>query len=325
MPGLVECVRRCYGDTYGEPGFYDAAWLVRQQRSGRLLSIGACAEGRVVGHLGMTVASRGDVVGDTVAAMVEPDYRGQGLVHRMGRVLYAAFQANGVVATRHLATGTHLRTQRPLVDSGAIPTGVLLAHVQAGTQFRGVGHRFGDRRIGVVAYFQRYGDLGGLDVYLPVRYATMLTELYERAGLVRHSDSRTGATTTARRGAPTAAVTTQRNARASVVVVRIAATLDARISTDELAYELESRPEVSYVDVPLPHPDCPATVEWLRREGFAFGALLPGTIDSEFLRMQNLPADRAKPDAIECATAEGARLRDWIAAELAGSPARRGP
>jgi len=69
--------------------------------------------------------------------------------------------------------------------------------------------------------------------------------------------------------------------------------------------------------VPLAHPDCPAAVEWLRGRGFIFGALLPGTVDSECVRMQHVLATHVDPVAIECATAEGTRLRDWIASELA--------
>jgi len=176
---LIACVRRCYGETYGEPGFYDEEWLIAQMRSLRLISIGACDGRRVVGHMGTTVTSPGDAVADTVAAMVEPTYRGLGFVHQMGRLLFAVFQERGIVATRHLATGTHLRTQRPLAESGAIPTGVLLGHVRAGTQFRGVEHRFGHHRIGVVVYFQHYGDLKDIDVHLPVPYASVLADLYE--------------------------------------------------------------------------------------------------------------------------------------------------
>jgi hypothetical protein len=314
---LIACVRRCYGETYGESGFYDEDWLIAQMRSRRLLSVGACDEERVVGHIGTTVTRPDDAVGDTVAAMVEPGYRGRGLVHEMGRLLFAMFQERGIVATRHLATGTHLRTQRPLAESSAVPTGVLLGHVRAGTAFRGIEHRFDHHRIGVVAYFQRYGDLEDFDIHLPVHYASVLTKLYERAGLRRHERPPITVTTTSRHDEPTTDITVQDNHLANVSTVHITATLDARISTAELADALEHREEVTYVDVPLAHPDCPAAVEWLRGRGFIFGALLPGTVDSERVRMQHVLADQVKPDAIECATAEGTTLRDSIASELA--------
>jgi len=163
----------------------------------------------------------------------------------MGRLLFAVFQERGIVATRHLATGTHLRTQRPLAESGAIPTGVLLGHVRAGTQFRGVEHRFGHHRIGVVVYFQHYGDLKDIDVHLPVPYASVLADLYERAGLDRHDRLPNAAAMTLRHDEPTAAITVQHNRRADVSAVRIAAALDARISAAELAGALEHRAEVA--------------------------------------------------------------------------------
>ena len=314
---LIACVRRCYGETYGESGFYDEPWLIAQMRSLRLLNVGAFDGGRVVGHVGTTVVNPGDVVGDTVAAMVERAYRGRGLVHQMGRLLFAMFQERGIMATRHLATGTHLRTQRPLAESGAVPTGVLLGHVPAGTQFRGVEHRFDHHRIGVVVYFQRYADLEDFDVHLPARYSSVLTELYERVGLDRRDRPPDVAAMALRQDEPTTDITVQHNRRANVSVVRIAAAPDARISTAKLADALEHRVEVTYVDVPLAHRDCPSAVEWLRGRGFIFGALLPGTVNSECVRMQHVIANGVDPAAIECATDEGTRLRDWIASELA--------
>jgi predicted N-acetyltransferase YhbS len=257
IAAIIACVRRCYGETYGESGFYDGGWLIAQMRSGRLLSIGACDGRRVVGHIGTTVTSPGDPVGDTVAAMVDPAYRGEGLLRRMGRLLFATFRERGIAATRHLATGTHLRTQRPLADSGAVPTGVLLGHVQTGTRFRGVKHRFGHQRIGVVAYFQRYGELEDLDVHLPTPYESVLIELYQRAGLARNPKPSITAAVAMRHDEPTTQVAAQHDQRAGVSTLRIATVRDDRMPVAELADALEHRAEVAYVDVPLTHPDCP--------------------------------------------------------------------
>jgi hypothetical protein len=321
VPALIACIRRCYGNTYGDSGFYDEDWLVVQLRSRRLLSAGACAGRHVVGHIGTMVASPSDAVGDSVAAMVDPAYRGRGLVDQMGRQLFAMFQERGIVATRHLATGTHLRTQRPLAASGAVPTGVLLGHVRAGTQFRGVEHRFGQHRIGVVAYFQRYGHLEAFDVHLPEPYANVLAELYERAGLNR-SPSPGSPAITLRPDAPATCIAAQHDHLSGVLTVRIGADPDTRISTAELADALEYQAEVIYVDVPLVHPDCRGAVAWLRDNGFIFGALLPATVESECVRMQHVLADHIEPEAIECATADGTRLRDWIVGELTSTSAR---
>jgi len=317
MLELVACIRRCYGETYAEPGFYDVDWLIAELRSQRLISIGACDQGSVVGHVGAIVRTAGDAVGDTVAGMVQPDYRGRGLVHQMGRPLFAAFQQRGILATRHFATGAHLRTQHPLADSGAIPTGVLLGHIPAGTRSRGLPRRVDDRRGGVVVYFQRYGVLEDLDVHLPAQYAPILTDLYERAGLTRHVALPRDARIATRRDEPTAEFAVRYDARSGIVVVRITGSSGTRIAIDELADVADGhRAEVVYIDVPLTHPGCPAAVDRLRDRGFVFGALLPGSADAEYLRMQRVPTDRVTPGAIECATDEGAQLRAWITNEL---------
>ena len=152
----------------------------------------------------------------------------------------------------------------------------------------------------------------------------MLTELYERAGLHRSPTPRSPATTL-RHDEPATCIAVQHDHLTGVSTVRIGADPDTRISTAELADALEHRAEMTYVDVPLPHPDCRGAVAWLRARGFIFGALLAGTVESECLRMQQVLADDIDPEAIECATAEGTRLRDWIVGELASTSTRPEP
>jgi hypothetical protein len=313
MAALPRLVRRCYGETYAETGFYDAGWLEARLHTGQLISIGAFVDRRLIAHMGATVDRPGDVVADTIAAMVAPGHRGHGLVQQMGRCLFRSFQRNGILATRHLATGTHLRTQQPLAASGAVPTGVLLGHVPARTDIRDVIHGFGDRRIGVVAYFQRYGILEDFDVYFPTRYASVLTRIYDHAGLTRFEAVAYGPPIDE---LTVAQIDVHHNARADVTTISIASTATERLLSLKLAAELDAcRAEVVYVDVPLARPNCTRTVEWLCQQGFVFGALLPGTADSERLRMQRVPAHRVAPDLIECATSEGQELRNLIAAE----------
>jgi hypothetical protein len=121
----------------------------------RLLSVGALVGGRVVGHLGTRVPISGDSVADTIAGMVDPDYRGLGLMSAMGGRMGADYDRLGIVALRHIATGAHDRTQRSIAASGGVATGVLLGHIPAGTDYRGIEHGFGKGITwkGLVRYF----------------------------------------------------------------------------------------------------------------------------------------------------------------------------
>jgi hypothetical protein len=314
---LIACVERCYGGSYSISGFYDPDWVRSELASGRLLSIGACVGPRVVGHIGTSVPSPGDPVGDAVAAIVEPASRGQGLLFRMGHLLFEGYRHRGIVATRHFATGAHLRTQRPLAASGAVETGVLLGHLPAATEYRGIGQpRLEGARIGAVVFFQSYGELGSLDVHVAARYRAGISEIYRRAGLVRRivraaPERRAGAS-----GTPVASVSARHDERVGVSIVRFSADPDCRLDPQRLGTELPRRLDVAYVDVPLCHRDGPHVVEWLRRRGFVFGAVLPGTSSSEHLRMQRVSARTIRPELIQLATPASRRLRDWILADF---------
>src|SRR5438128_12641428 len=100
-----------------------------------------------------------------------------GLTSRMGGQMVADYREFGIGATRHIAAGAHDRTQRNIASSGGVATGVLLVHIPAGTDYRGIEHGFGDARIAAVVYFQAFGPLDLLDVYLPSHYAELVVNL----------------------------------------------------------------------------------------------------------------------------------------------------
>ena len=52
-------------------------------RGRRLLSVGAVVGSRVVGHIGTRIRIQGDAVAETIAGIIDPDYRGMGLMSRM--------------------------------------------------------------------------------------------------------------------------------------------------------------------------------------------------------------------------------------------------
>ena len=144
VPSLIACVRSCYGESYTEPEFYDPAFLRAELDEHRLLSVGALVGGRIVGHVGTRIARPGDSIADTVGGIVDPAYRGRGLTSAMGAHMVSHYDSVGIAGVRHLTTGAHDRTQRLIVASGGVATGVLLGHVASRTDYRGIEHGFGN-------------------------------------------------------------------------------------------------------------------------------------------------------------------------------------
>jgi ribosomal protein S18 acetylase RimI-like enzyme len=136
VPALIACTRRCYGESYPESDLYEPSYIRSELRARRLLSVGAVVGSRVVGHVGTRIPIPGDAVAETIAGIIDPDYRGMGLTSRMGGQMVADYRDLGIVATRHIATGAprshtahhrivrrcrHRRAARPYPGRNGLP------------------------------------------------------------------------------------------------------------------------------------------------------------------------------------------------------------
>lgn len=312
VDSLIACIRACYAESYTDSAFYDAGRLRADLTSGRLLCVGGVADHRVIGNIGTRIFEPGGPVAEMVAGVVHPEYRGRGLTTQIGARMVARLQQEGIVGVRQFVTGAHDRSQRLIVASGGVPTGVLLGHVPAETKYRGIDHGFGGARIAVIVYCQTYGQLDPLDVYLPERYAqarTIYEELHVRRrwlapSVDAHLDDWTGSI--------------DHDHRVGLTHVRFGTLAgSSRRPTAELLSRLCASSEpVAYVDVPVTDPRSAIVVDVLRHDGFIFGAVLPGTAATETLRLQRVAAGLVAPNAIVTASDSGRRLLDAILAEL---------
>ncbi len=88
IESLIDCVRRCYGESYPEADFYDATSIQLQLNEDRLISgVAVTKSGRVIGHIGTRISIPGDTVGESMGAFIDPGYRGLGLLRRIGHVI----------------------------------------------------------------------------------------------------------------------------------------------------------------------------------------------------------------------------------------------
>jgi len=316
VPALIACTRRCYGQSYPESDFYEPSYIRSELRARRLLSVGALVGSRVVGHIGTRIPIPGDAVAETIAGIIDPDYRGMGLMSRMGGQMVADYRDLGIVATRHIATGAHDRTQRNIASSGGVATGVLLGHIPAGTDYRGIEHGFGNARIAAVVYFQAFGPLGPLDVHLPRHYAELVGDLYKQLELERPLVPRTH-TSSADGSTSVWAGSVHHDTRRGISSLRFGSLAgDATRPAIEFVGEvLPQCQAVAYADVPITDRRAPQLLDLLHEKAFCFGALLPGTAASEAIRMQRLSGTSIAPCATVTASSGGRALLEWISRE----------
>ena len=109
---LIGLIRRCYGESYIDPSFYDAEVVTERLASGRLHSIGAFMEaGTLVGHMGITLRPHGGITADAGMTLVDPAFRGLGIARRVAGGLAKQAIALGLVGVHDYPVTVHAATQ----------------------------------------------------------------------------------------------------------------------------------------------------------------------------------------------------------------------
>jgi hypothetical protein len=326
VEALIACVRRCYGESYADPSFYDAAALRAQLASGRLVSrVAVAPDGRVVGHLGTRRARPGEPVAETVGGIVEPEQRGRGLLRRIGGEMNRVYSELRIAGVRLFATTAHSRTQNLIAAAGGVVTGVLLAHIPAETEYHGIEPARGASRFACVVCYQALTTAPSLRVHLPDEVAEIAGSVYADLALAREFVRAPAG------GIAAIAGSIARNPQRGSRTLRLGALAEDGeprfASLDEALRDADEA--VVYADVPLASRAAPGVAAALHERGFFFGALLPGSTRSETLRLQRLSPSVELREPIAVAAPQGQRvlaqvLGGWRTAKASRATARPG-
>ena len=292
-PALRRCFRRCYGDTYPAAEFYDLEKLRRRLQDGTLRSVAAVAgSGEVVGHTALSVRHPHAFVAEAGNTVVDPAYRGRGLLRELGLMLAERCRADGFNGFVHYPTTAHEVMQKASVKGGGIETGVMLGYVPATADYRGMDDKRPVGRLAATVVYQAIRPLPNRDVVLVERYSGILKELYAALGAEPVFDTR--------RRPPRGqfSIRTAHSAGEGIVrhtVAMIGADLgDLIVATSRTHGTLP----VTLVDLPLGDPGIDHAVNALTRSGFFYCGLLPGFGAGDVLRLQRLDenaSDIARP------------------------------
>ena len=311
---LVDCVRRCYGDTHVDPGLYDVAAVDAALADGsRRSAVGVTPDGEVIAHLGLVLRRPGDVTADAGLTMVDPRYRGRGLARRLSVEVGCMANELGLVGLHDYPVTVHAGTQR--LAKGAPVVGLLLDNMPADVDFQEME---APETAGATASLVRYMALRPAParvVHLPAPYVDLARRLYEQCGLDRAVRSDT---------TPPAGETgfeSHRHARRGVLVHAVSA---GRESTSRLEEASTSELRVTQIDLPLDGEGTPHVASRLRGAGFFFGALLPEFRDGDVLRLQRLSRalDPGAAPVLEDHTRE---IADFVAADATAVSALAAP
>lgn len=305
-PGLTRCFERCYGTTYANDIFYATQRLAASIEAGHLRSVVAATEDAIVGHTGLSVRHDGARAIEAGNTVVDPDWRGQGLLGRLGAALAELCRAEGFAAYVHYPTTAHEIMQKRSVLGRGTETGLMLGYIPAETNYTGIDHARG--RAAATVVFQPFTTMPPRDVYLPERHAQVLQTLFENCNLKR---TFTAPALPVGAGSKPEFVMHERRSLLHAFVCRAAADLPQQIEAARRA----SAATVIHVDLCLDDPALSAAVDALVAGGFFFSALLPEFAHTDVLRLQWLAEASAAEFEPELANPAAQRLLRYITAD----------
>jgi Acetyltransferase (GNAT) family len=309
--GLCDCIRRCYGNAYANRLMYEPTVLAEQLSSRAYRGVVAVRGTDIVGHIGYNFPTPSATVVEAGTTVVDPAYRGAGLLSQLAQALRENIIADRAVGFLHYPTTAHTVMQKASLKSGGCETGIMLAYLPPEARDLAIGGSGGDR-LAVTVVYQPLSKATARALFLPDRYGGLIMDFAKSLQLCRTSAGDHATPT----GATTLRQVTDRHCRRDRFIVdRIGDDLVERIMA---AIEV-SDAGVSQVDLSMDQPEVHHAVEHLRKLGFAFCAWLPGWNESDVLRLQFLKGPATGELHPNLHSPAAGQLAALIISELQGS------
>ena len=311
---LARCVYRCYGYTYANGDLYVPDRVRELLESGLLIShVAVNPEGEVIGHSAIRRDYPGARVVERGQAVVDPRYRGHGLLNQLLSAVVNHARDIGIYGTYSEGVTVHTFSQKAALSIGGRETGILLGFTPATMFFKKIQEGEREQRQAIVLMYTRLNDEPWRDVYPPMHHGEIIRRIYEENNYRRNiRDAADAGEQAAPEPSSRVDVSVQADAgRAFMHVSQFGADLEelVKFRLRELCLR---RIDCIYIDLPLSDPATQKFCANLEMLGFFFGGIIPELYDGDVLRLQYLNNVEIDPDSIQIASDFGKELLDYV-------------
>ncbi|WP_353201078.1 GNAT family N-acetyltransferase [Polynucleobacter sp.] len=309
IPQLIECIRRCYGDSYPFHDMYDPVALQKIIVDKMMHSVVAQhPDGHLIGHCALTFDSTHNTTPEAGKMVVDPDYRGHHIAESMAKMRIDIAKELDLVGFWTDCVTNHPYSQHEMIAFGAQETGMLLgaspSREMAGLQ------NFTDTRMSFLSCYLPLKEQINT-IYLPQHHLNFVGDLAQKINVKRtimQSNVMGSGQSEFNISVNTETQT------ANIKVLHIGEDFSARISA-ELA-KLESL-NLAFIMLNLPISQEGAALAFSQLEdmGFFWGAWLPNySAHGDVLRLQKLH-ESVNVDEIICARPQGENIKQYVISE----------
>lgn len=186
--GVSKCMYNAYGVNYPSHEVYKPEEIMRNNKSGELISVVAKTKnGEVIGHYAIVIENKDSKLGELGQAVVVSGHRKKGLMKKMRQLLEEIAVKKGIIGLYSAPVTIHDYSQRVNIACGSNETSIMLGYVPQSITFKDFpGKDVIPQRETVVVYFKYLTKQNPTTVYAPRRHREIISEIYKNLGVERN-------------------------------------------------------------------------------------------------------------------------------------------
>lgn len=310
LPQLIDCVRRCYGESYPNKVMYDINQLEEIIENKLMHSVVAkLGSGQIIGHCALTFDGTHNVSPEAGKMMVDPNFRGQHIAEIMAKERIEIAQELSLPGFWTECVTNHPYSQHEMITFNAKETGLFIGDTPATISMKGLENH-PDTRMSLLAFYLQLNDRPHT-IFMPAQHAEHAKSLVQDLNIQRNIVS----SNIAASGTTTFHTVINFNIQtANIAIDRIGSDLVAAVKHELTKLEALNLASI-YLDIPIEQEAAAHAYLELESIGFFWGSWMPNfSTKGDMLRLQKIyqPVD---VETIVCAREQGYNIKKFVLAE----------
>lgn len=310
LPQLIDCVRRCYGDSYPNKVMYDIRQLEELINSKLMHSVVAKTDSnQIVGHCALTFDGPHNISPEAGKMMVDPNFRGQHIAEIMAKKRIEIAQELSLPGFWTECVTNHPYSQHEMIAFNAKETGLFIGDTPASISMKGLENH-PDTRMSLLAFYLQLNDRPHT-IFLPAQHAEHTKSLVQNVNLQRDVVS---ANVYANGHTTFHTIINSNIQTANIAIDRIGSDLVAAVQ-HKLSKLQNLNLASIYLDIPIEQPEAANAYLELENIGFFWGSWMPNfSTKGDILRLQKI-YQPVNVDTIVCAREQGEAVKKYVISE----------
>ncbi len=310
LPQLIDCVRRCYGESYPNKVMYDIHQLEESIENKLMHSVVAKMDnGQIVGHCALTFDGIHNVSPEAGKMMVDPNFRGQHIAEIMAKERIEIAQELSLPGFWTECVTNHPYSQHEMIAFNAKETGLFIGDTPATISMKGLENH-PDTRMSLLAFYLQLNDRPHT-IFMPTQHAEHASSLAKDLNIQRNIVSANKVAS----GKTTFHTVINSNIQtANIAIDRIGSDLVAAVKHELTKLEALNLASI-YLDIPIEQETAANAYLELESIGFFWGSWMPNfSTKGDSLRLQKIyqPVD---VETIVCAREQGYSIKKFVLSE----------